>query len=98
MLIAVVFEAGGGMAALFLVVFLGFGGGFCTTVCRWRGWSGRGGRILNPYLPLVFILGIACAYLIAKVAYEEFYPCAVVDRQYCDFTSTQYHNLFGWEF
>lgn len=36
------------------------------------------------------------SYLVAKVAYEEAYPCVAVDEKYCDFSSTQHHNLFGW--
>jgi hypothetical protein len=86
------------MAAFFFLVYLAFGVVFLTTLLLWRGWRGQGGRTLNPYLPLAIVLTIAGFYLLAKLMYEEIYPCAVVDRQYCDFTSTQYHNLFDWDF
>lgn len=46
----------------------------------------------------VIVCGVFAAYLIAKVAYEEIYPCVAVDSTYCAYSSTQYHNLFGWEF
>lgn len=60
---------------------------------------GRNGRwLLNPYLPLAVVTGIIATYLVAKVAYEEVYPCVAVDSKYCSFSSTQYRNLFGWEF
>jgi hypothetical protein len=60
---------------------------------------GRNGRwLVNPHLPIVVITGVIAVYLLAKVTYEEIYPCVAVDSKYCDFSSTQYRNLFGWEF
>lgn len=57
----------------------------------------RGWLRVGAVLPLVVVLTLS-AYLVAKVVYEELYPCWYVDESYCDFTSTQYHDLFGWEF
>lgn len=57
-----------------------------------RGWS-----MLPAFLPLV-LTTVLSGYLVAKVVYGELYPCWYVDESYCDFDSTQYHDLFGWEF
>lgn len=47
---------------------------------------------------MILVAFTLSVYLLAKFAYEEIYPCVAVDESYCDFGSTQYHNLFGWEF
>ena len=57
-----------------------------------------GARVPLSCLPVLVLSGLLLAYLIAEVAYEEIYPCVAVDDRYCDFASTQYRNLFGWEF
>jgi len=54
--------------------------------------------VLNPYLPALLVVSVLLAFRVAKIAYEETYPCVVDDSMYCDFDSTQYHYLFGWEF
>jgi len=41
---------------------------------------------------------LVLASLVAKLVYEERYPCFVVHPRCCDFASTQHHNLFGRAF
>jgi hypothetical protein len=86
------------MAAVFTMVFLAVGAGLSMALVGYASHRRRGGKLLNRYLPLVGLYGIAMAYLVAKVVYEELIPCIFVDAKYCDFDSTQYRNLFGWEF
>jgi|GEM_PF-3383266 len=62
--------------------------------------NARGGtwrQVVPALLPLV-LTALLLGYLVTKVVYEELYPCWFVDELYCDFSSTQYHDLFGWEF
>ena len=86
------------MAAVFTMVLLAVVAGLCLALVGCAGHRRRGGKLVNRYLPLVVLFGIAMAYLVAKVVYEELIPCLFVDAKYCDFDSTQYRNLFGWEF
>jgi fatty acid desaturase len=96
-------SAGGGgrrmaMAAVFALAFLLVGGAFAVAAALYVGAVRDGRRHLNLFLVPVLLVGIVLAYLIAKVVYEEVLPCATVDARYCDYDSTQYRNLFGWEF
>ena len=85
------------MAGVFTVVFLLVA---ALVVIGVRGFvrAGRRSWLRNPYLPVVLVAVVLSAYLAAKVAYEEVYPCYWVDEFYCDHDSTQHRNLFGWEF
>jgi len=85
------------MAGVFTVVFLLVA---ALVVIGVRGYvrAGRRRWLRNPYLPVVLVAVVLSAYLAVKVAYEEIYPCYLVDEVYCDYDSTQYRNLFGWEF
>lgn len=86
------------MAGVFTVVFLTVAALLFFGV---RGYLRAGRRrswLVNPYLPVMLVALVLSVYLLAKFAYEEIYPCVAVDEFYCDFDSTQYHNLFGWEF
>lgn len=47
---------------------------------------------------VVAVFTILLIYLVVKFVYEEIIPCMSIDDRYCDFGSTQYRNLFGWEF
>ena len=86
------------MAGVFTLLFLVVGGGLFVSVAAYVSvWRGEG-RPCNRWLPLMVLFAIPMAYLVAKVVYEEVIPCATVDATYCDFDSTQYRNLFGWEF
>ncbi|CAA9584327.1 MAG: hypothetical protein AVDCRST_MAG59-5262 [uncultured Thermomicrobiales bacterium] len=59
----------------------------------------RRGRLPRVALAVVIVpFALLLAYLVAKLLYEEIIPCVAVDPKYCDFFSTQYRNLFGWEF
>ena len=58
----------------------------------------RGGKLTYGCLPFLAVFGVLMAYLLTKCVYEELYPCVAVDSMYCDFGSTQYHNLLGLEF
>lgn len=62
------------------------------------GWEdvGAAGRVARGFVAVAG--AVAVAVLLAKFVYEELSPCISVDRFYCDFMSTQYHNMFGWEF
>jgi hypothetical protein len=53
--------------------------------------------VLNLFLPPVVVFAVLLAYLATKLVCEEIIPCVSVDERYCDFGSTQYRNLFGWE-
>ncbi len=91
------------MAAIFTLAFCGTVFALViavgVVVAGWRGRPAPPSRALVlGGLPVVAVLGVLLAYLLAKVAYEELYPCLAIDRFYCDFAATQYHNLFGWEF
>jgi hypothetical protein len=86
------------MAAVFTLLFVLVVVGFVASL-----WLYRVLRVSNPRaaagcLPVLAVVGLALAYLVAKVIYEEIIPCVAVDRRYCDFASTQYRNLFDWEF
>ncbi len=86
------------MAAVFtlawLVVLVGFGLSVWAAVYSKR----EDGRVAWPAVPLVLIFTLLLAYLAVKLMYEEILPCLTVDERYCEFSSTQYWNLFGWEF
>jgi len=86
------------MAGVFTLVFLIVPAGLVVGVRGYLGFGRRRSWLRNPYLPLLLVVLVLSAYVLVKVAYEEVYPCVAVDEFYCDFDSTQYHNLFGWEF
>ena len=52
------------------------------------------GLLAAATAPFVLVL----VYLAAQLVYEEIVPCVAIDPTYCNFFSTQYWNLFGWEF
>lgn len=86
------------MAAVFALLFLAAATGFFVSAGLYlsRGRYDRGAA--NKLLPAVGLSGLVLAYLVVKVIYEEVIPCVFIDSRYCDFNSTQYWNLFGWEF
>lgn len=86
------------MAGVFTLVFLIVGVGLVLGVRGYLRYGRRRGWLVNPYLPVILVAFTLSVYLLTKFAYEEIYPCVAVDESYCDFGSTQYHNLFGWEF
>jgi hypothetical protein len=86
------------MAGVFALATFVVVGALVASSVGWLGTRRRGGRRLNRYLPLVGAFSLLFVYLVAKIAYEEIYPCVFIDAKYCDFASTQYRNLFGWEF
>ena len=86
------------MAGVFTFIVAVIGVGLVVGLRGYIRWGRSRRWLLNPYLPLVIVVGVFASYLVAKIAYEEVYPCVAVDSTYCDFSSTQYHNLFGWEF
>ena len=86
------------MAAFFTLLFLLVAAGFIVSLCAYRALRVDRPRAAAGCLPVVALFGLLLAYLVAKVIYEEIVPCVAVDRRYCDFASTQYRNLFGWEF
>jgi hypothetical protein len=57
-----------------------------------------GDRVTLPLLLPTLIVGVLATYLAVKVVYEEIIPCQFIDQQYCAYGSTQYWDLFGWEF
>ena len=59
---------------------------------------GRLPRGLLAAAVVPFALLLLVVYLAAKLVYEEIVPCVAIDPTYCNFFSTQYRNLFGWEF
>ena len=86
------------MAAVFTLLFIIGAAGFGYAAKRYLSSRGHRRRLVNRYLPLVILFGLVMDYLVAKLIYEELIPCTFVDDRYCDFDSTQYWNLFGWEF
>lgn len=86
------------MAAAFTLAWLFVLGGGAISVLLYQGERSDSRRIVNRYLPLVVIFAVLLTYLVAKLFYEELIPCWTVDEYYCDYGSTQYRNLFGWEF
>jgi len=86
------------MAAVFTFFFLIVGALLFVGTRSYVRFGRRRSWTLNPYLPLVLLAVVLSAYLLVKLAYEEVYPCVAVDDIYSAFDSTQYHNLFGWEF
>ena len=85
------------MAAVFTVLFIVGAAGFGYGMKGYLSSRGHRSRLGNRYLPVVILFGVLIAYLVAKLIYEEVIPCTFVDDRYCDFDSTQYWNLFGWE-
>ncbi|MDQ3780623.1 MAG: hypothetical protein M3354_08775 [Chloroflexota bacterium] len=86
------------MAAVFALLFLVAATGFFVSVGLYLLRRSHGKGAANGLLPVVGLLGLVLAYLVAKVIYEEVIPCVFMNSRYCDFSSTQYWNLFGWEF
>jgi hypothetical protein len=86
------------MAAVFTLLFVLVLVGFAALLRSYRATRIGNPRVGFGCLPVLALVGLLLAYLVAKVIYEEIVPCVAVDRRYCDFASTQYRNLFGWEF
>jgi hypothetical protein len=86
------------MAGVFTFAFLVVVGGFVGSIGVFRNRDERGGRLTWGCLPFTVVFWVFLEYLLTKFVYEELYPCVAVDSKYCDFASTQYHDLFGWEF
>ena len=86
------------MAAVFALLFVVTVGGFLASLrlhCDRRADDPKAGI---GCLPVVALFSVLPIYLVAKVIYEEIVPCVFVDSRSCGFASTQYRNLFGWEF
>ncbi len=86
------------MAAVFTLAWLIVLAGFGLSVWAVIRTKLDDSRIAWPAVPLVLVFTLLLAYLVAKLIYEEILPCTTVDARYCAFSSTQYRNLFGWEF
>ena len=87
-------EVAAAFAPLWLVVFSVLGALLATVVGRKR----DGDRVSLPLLAPTIFVGVVATYLVVKLIYEEIIPCQFIDPQYCNFGSTQYWDLFGWEF
>lgn len=83
------------MAAVFAFVVAVVGSGLFFGLQGYIRWGRNGRWLRNPYLPMVLVVCIVGSYLVAKIAYEEVYPCVAVDPTSCDFSSTQDHNRLG---
>ena len=86
------------MAAVFTLLFVLVVVAFLASLWLYHALRVDHPRAAIGCLPVVALVGLLLAYLVAKVIYEEIIPCVAVDARYCDFASTQYRNLFGWEF
>ncbi len=86
------------MAGVFTFVYVVVGTWLVLAARGYVRFGRRRSWLRNPFLPVMLAAILLSAYLVTKFAYEEIYPCVAVDDFYCDFGSTQYHNLFGWEF
>jgi hypothetical protein len=86
------------VAGVFTFAFVVVGVGLFGSIRVFRNRAEWGGRWTYGCLPFAVVFGVLMAYLVTKFVYEELYPYVAVDSKCCDFDSTQYHNLFGWEF
>jgi Na+-driven multidrug efflux pump len=86
------------MAAAFAVVWLVVSAGFACSVAAFVVARKDQRQPALVWLLAIAIFSVPLVYLVVKLLFEEIYPCVFVDQIYCDFSSTRYHNLFGWEF
>lgn len=78
---------------LFFVVVVALSVALMPVVAARRDGDRVGWQLLAPT-----VMGVLFVYLVVKVVYEEVIPCVFIDETYCQFSSTQYWDLFGWEF
>jgi purine-cytosine permease-like protein len=86
------------VALVFTIIWLIVLVGFAISLLRFFGSKAFDGRYSWKVSPFALVFAVLLIYLVTKLIYEEILPCVTVDSKYCDFTSIQYRNLFGWEF
>jgi len=86
------------VALVFTVVWLIVLSGFAISSFLLYQYKANHRKMSWKLSPIALVFTILLVYLVAKLMYEEILPCATIDSKYCNFTSTQYRNLFDWEF
>lgn len=86
------------MAAVYAVAWLVVSAGFACSVAAVVIARKDQQRPALVWLIAMAMLSVPLVYLVVKLLYGEIYLRVFVDEIYREFSSTRYHNLFGWEF